>query len=229
MNKKIYRAGFWSAAIAFVALVLFFIVQGLQLLGVLHFPLDQILIFSFSLCVPLPFLIAMLALHYTTPQDKKFWTHGALIFTTLYAAFVIVNYVVQLATVIPITIKRTANEIRLLAQTPHSFFWDFDAMGYIFMGLAVFFAVPALDRNGFQKWVRYSFLLHAAITPVIAFVYFYPTFSDGLLLLAIPWAITAPATMLMLALLFRKNRGEVKAMKTSRLTILKAPKILKRL
>ncbi len=229
MNRTIYNIGFWSATIAAVALVLFFIVQLLQLIGVLQFPWDQVLIFGFSLCVPLPFLIAMLALHHTTQQDKKFWTHGALIFTTLYAAFVMINYVVQLATVIPMTIKGTANDIQLLAQTPHSLFWDFDAMGYIFMGLAVLFAVPALNRQGFQKWVRFSFLIHAAVTPVIAFVYFYPTFSNNLLLLAIPWAVTAPATMLMLALFFRRNSVDTIVEKRSRLTILKAPKVLKQL
>lgn len=229
MNKTIYRVGFWSGTMAFAALVLFFIVQLLQVVGVLHFPWDQILIFGLSLCIPLPFLIAMLALHYVTSADKKFWTHGALIFTTLYVAFVTVNYVVQLATVIPMTSVGRANEIRLLAQTPHSLFWDFDAMGYIFMGLAVLFAVPALDRSGAQKWVRYSFLAHATVTPVIAFVYFYPTFSDRLLLLAIPWAITAPTTMLMLALFFRKNSGEANGVTVSRLAVLKAPKVLKRL
>jgi hypothetical protein len=229
MNKTINSTGLWSAAVAFTALILFFIVQSLQLLGVLHFPWDEVLIFGFSLCVPLPFLIAMLALHHITPIDKKFWTHGALIFTTLYAAFVIVNYVVQLATVIPMTIRGAAADIQLLAQTPHSLFWNFDAIGYIFMGLATLFAAPAFHRTGMQRWVRLSFLLHAAVTPVIAFVYFYPTFSDRLLLLALPWAITAPATMLMLTLLFRKNSGTENSAKRPRLTILKTSKILKRL
>ena len=72
MFKTINCVGFLSAIIACVALVLFFIFQLLQLLGVLHFPWDQVLIFGFSLCVPLPFLIAMLALHYTVPVDKRF-------------------------------------------------------------------------------------------------------------------------------------------------------------
>ncbi|RYE55811.1 MAG: hypothetical protein EOP48_09370, partial [Sphingobacteriales bacterium] len=159
--------------IAFVSLVLFFIAQLLQLLGVLHFPMDQVLIYGFSLCVTLPFLIAMLALHYTASTEKKFWTHGALIFATLYAGFVIANYVVQLVTVIPMTVQGNSAEIGLLEQTPHSLFWDFDAIGYIFMGLAMLFAIPAFENKGFQKWVRYSFLFHAAVTPLIAFVYFY--------------------------------------------------------
>ena len=225
MNAKIYTIGFWSGLIAFVALFLFFVVQSLQVLGVLHFPWDQILIFGFSLCIPLPFLIAMLALHYITPSEKKFWTHGALIFTTLYVAFVTANYVVQLATVIPTTMQGNEDDIKILMQTPHSLFWDFDAMGYIFMGLATLFALPAFERKGFQKWVRYSFLLHVATTPLICFVYFCPAFSNTLLPFAIPWAITALAAMLMLALFCKKNSVEANSAKPSRFTIVKAPKI----
>lgn len=103
------------------------------------------------------------------------------------------------------TLKGASDEIRILIQTPHSLFWDFDAIGYIFMGLATLFAVPVFQKNGFQRWVRYSFLFHALVTPLIAFVYFYPDFSDKLLLLALPWGITAPVSMLLLALKFKKD------------------------
>ena len=205
MNKSIYRIGFWSGLVAFISTVAFFIVQMLQLLGVLIYPWDQILIFGFSLCIVIPFMLEMLALHYVVPPDKKFWSHAALIFTVMYVIFVTANYVVQLATVIPMTLKGAADEIRILNQSPHSLFWDFDAIGYICMGLATLFAVPVFEKQGFQKWVRYCFFVHSLVTPLIAFVYFYPKFSDKLLLIGIPWAITAPVSMLLLALMFRKE------------------------
>jgi hypothetical protein len=205
MDKTIYRVGFRAGIIAFAATVAFNVAQILQLLGVLTYPFDQIFIFGFSLCIVLPFLLSMLALHYVTSVDKKIWSHAALLFTAMYVIFVTANYVVQLATVIPMTLKGAANEIYILNQTPHSLFWDFDAIGYICMGLATLFAVPVFKKSGFQKWVRYSFLSHAFVTPLIAFVYFYPIFSDKLLLLAIPWAITAPVSMLLLAGMFRKE------------------------
>jgi hypothetical protein len=116
------------------------------------------------------------------------------------------NYVVQLATVIPAKLKGTTDSISVLDQTPHSLFWNFDALGYIFMGLATFVAIPALKKTGFQKWVRISFIANALVTPLIAIVYFYPTFSETLLILGYPWAITAPLCMLMLAILFNKTR-----------------------
>ena len=205
MNKTVHKVGFWSGLIAFASTVGYVIVQMLQFFGVLSYPLDEILIFGFSLCIVIPFLLEMLALHYIAPTEKKFWSHAALIFTVLYVGFVTANYVVQLATVIPMTLQGNSAEILILSQTPHSLFWDFDAIGYIFMGLATLFAVPIFQKQGFQRWVRYSFLAHSLVTPLIVFVYFYPNFSEKLLLIGMPWAITAPLSMLLLAIVFKKD------------------------
>lgn len=208
MNASIYKVGFWSGSIAFGSNMAFVIAQTLQLLGFLNYPFDEILIYGFSLCIVFPFLIEMLALHHSSSNEKKFWSHAALIFTVIYAIFVTANYVVQLATVIPMNLKGAINEVALLAQTPHSLFWNFDAIGYISMGLATLFAVPVFKKEGFQKWVRISFLANALVTPLIAYVYFYPDFSEKLLLIAIPWTITAPTAMLFLAIMFKKNTAK---------------------
>ena len=73
------------------------------------------------------------------------------------------------------------------------------------MGLATLFAIPIFEKHGLQRWVRFFFLLNALVTPLIAFVYFYPNFSDKLLLIGIPWGITAPVSMLLLAIMLRKS------------------------
>jgi hypothetical protein len=139
----------------------------LQLLGVISFPWDEILIYGFSLGIVIPFILEMLVFQHATPIKKKFWSHAALIFTVLYAAFVTINYVVQLATVIPAKLRGTAENFEILVQTPHSLFWDFDATGYIFMGLATLFAIPVFEKRGFQRWVRFSFIAHTLVTPLI--------------------------------------------------------------
>lgn len=205
MNTTINKIGYLSGLIAFLSTVAFDLVQVLQTCGILHYPFDEILIYSFSLCIVIPFMIEMLALHHIAPPGKKFWSHAALIFATMYAVFATANYVVQLTTVIPMTLNGSAEDIKILIQTPHSLFWDFDAIAYICMGLATLFAVPIFDEQGIEKWVRYSFLLNALVTPLIAFVYFYPDFSDKIFLLGIPWAITAPVLMLLLAISFTKR------------------------
>ena len=205
MNKTINKIGFLSGLVAFTSTTAFVIVQVLQVIGVLHYPWDEILIYGTSLCIALPFVLEMLALHYVTREEKQFWSHAALTFSILYAMFVIANYVVQLATVIPMKLKGAGDEVRILEQTPHSLFWDFDAIGYIFMGLATLIAIPVFEKHGFQRWVRISFLANALITPLIAFVYFYQPYSEKLLFLGFPWGITAPLSMLMLAIMFQKN------------------------
>jgi hypothetical protein len=207
MVTKICEIGFWSGMAAFASTVAFDVVQILQIVGVLRFPLDEILIYGTSLCIVVPFLLEMLALHYLTPLDKRFWSHAALLFTVVYVVFVTANYIVQLATVIPAKLAGAVDTIRILEQTPHSLFWDYDAIGYIAMGLAALFAVPALGRAGFERWVRRSLIAHALVTPLISVVYFYPTFSQKLLFLGFPWAITAPLFMLLLAIMLRGREG----------------------
>lgn len=209
----INKIGFWTGIIAFAATIAFFIAQVLQIFKVFVYPWDEVFIYGFSLCITIPFLLEMLALYYITPADKKFWSHAALIFSSLYVIFVTANYVIQLTTVIPMSLRGSTEEISLLVQTPHSLFWDFDAIGYIFMGFAALSAVPVFEKTGFQKWVRLSFLIHGLVTPLIAIVYFYPDFSDKLLLIGLPWGITAPAFMLLLAIMFNritqiKNKGK---------------------
>ena len=185
------------------------VVQILQVAGVLRFPADEILIYGTSLCIVVPFILEMLAFHHVTSADKQFWTHAALVFTIMYAVFVTANYVVQLATVIPAKLMGASEGIRVLEQTPHSLFWDYDAVGYISMGLACALAVPAVNNAGFERWVRLSLIANALVTPLISTVYFYPTFSTRLLFLGFPWAITAPLVMLMLAIMLRRRQPTI--------------------
>lgn len=205
MHREIGTIGFWSGVAAVVATISYDIVQILQVIGKLRFPLDEILIYGTSLCIVIPFVLEMLAFHYLTVKDKQFWTHGALIFTIVYAVFVVANYVTQLATVIPSKLGGGYDSIQVLDQTPHSLFWNFDAIGYISMGLAFLLAIPALGKVGYERWVRFAFLANVLVTPMIATVYFYPTFSSELLLLGFPWAITAPLSMALLAVLLMRR------------------------
>ncbi len=204
-DKRLYQIGYWSGLVAGIATAAFTIFQTLQLLRVFPYPYDEISIYGSSLCIAVPFILEMLALYYVAPAGKKYWSHAALIFAVLYAPFVIANYVVQLATVIPMVAQGAGDQIQLLKQTPHSLFWDFDAIGYIFMGLATLAAIPVFEKQGFQKWVRWAFIIHSATTPFIAYVYFFPVFSEKLLLLGAPWGLTAPAFMLLLAFMFKKR------------------------
>ena len=207
MTRDIGKFGYWSGMAAFTSTVAYGVVQILQVGGLLRFPADEILIYGTSLCIVVPFILEMVAFHHLTPPGKQFWTHAALVFTAMYAVFASANYVIQLATVIPAKLRGGSEAIRILEQSPHSLFWDFDAVGYVAMGLACLLAVPAVDGVGFDRWVRRSLIANALVTPLIAVVYFSPTFSTKLLFLGFPWVITAPLFMLMLALMLRRRQS----------------------
>ena len=208
MDRIISNVGYWSGLAAFTSTVAYDVVQTLQVVGALRFPADEILIYGTSLCIVVPFILEMLALHHLTRPEKQFWTHASLIFTIIYAVFVSANYVVQLATVVPAKLRGISEATRVLEQTPHSVFWDYDALGYIAMGLASLLVIPAINGTGFERWVRRSLIANALVTPLISIVYFSPVFSTKLLFLGFPWAITAPLFMLMLAIMLRRRQSE---------------------
>jgi hypothetical protein len=213
METSISRIGFWAALVAFVGAVGYVASVPLQILNVVSPLEDSAIAFGFSLIIPTPFLLAMLALHYTVSEEKRFWTHVAVVFAVIYTVYCTMNYVVQLATVIPAGYfwtfenqQGTLGPLSILNQTPHSLFWDLDGLGYIFLNLATLFAFPVFEKRGLENWVRRFFLANALITPVFAIVYFYPTYSVPLLLLGgIPWVITVPGCLLLLALFFRRK------------------------
>jgi len=201
----ISRVGFRAGVAAFSATVAYDVVQILQVVGVLRFPLDDLLIFGTSLCIVVPFVLEMLALHHTTSGDNRFWTRAALIFTTMYATFAAANYVIQLTTVIPAKLRGAAESIRFLDQTPHSLLWDFDALAYIAMGIATLLIIPALGASVVERRARLACMANVVATVLAGIVYFYPTYSYKLLLLGFFWAITAPLFMLLLAIALRKR------------------------
>ena len=202
------RIGFLAGVAAFTATVAYLGVQILQVAGTLRFPLDEILIFGTSLCIVVPFVFEILALHYTTPSDKRFWSHAALVFTTIYAVFGTANYVVQLTTVIPAKLRGAGDAVRILEQTPHSLFWDFDAIAYIMMGLATLVVIPALGDSRTARRVRIACIANVIATVLAGIVYFYPTFSERLLWIGFPWGITAPAFMLLLGIALRSRETQ---------------------
>lgn len=214
-NVTISKLGFWSAIVALVGAVGYIVSVPLQILNVVSPLQDAIIAFGFSLMMPVPFLLAMLALHYTVPEEKRFWSHAAVVFAVIYSTYCTLNYVVQLTTVIPAgyywTFENqvgTVGSLSLLNQTPHSLFWDIDGLGYIFLNLATLFAFPIFEKRGLQKWVGRFFLINGLTTPFFATAYFYPTFSIPVLMLGAPWAITVPGSLLLLALFFRDYKNK---------------------
>jgi hypothetical protein len=205
-SPTVARVGFFAGLVACCATVAYDVVQILQMVGVTRFPVDDILIFGTSLCIVVPFVLEIAALHHSAHGAKRFWTHAAVMFTTMYAVFATANYVIQLTTVIPAKLRGAVDGVRVLDQTPHSLLWDFDAMAYLAMGIATLLIIPALERTGRERAARIACMANVAATMLAGIVYFYPVYSYKLLLLGLPWAFTAPLFMLLIAVSLR-TRG----------------------
>jgi hypothetical protein len=200
MNEMSPKLGFCAAIVAFIATVAYGMAQIAQILNIASYPLADILIYVASLCISAPFLIAILALHDTVEPRKRIWTTGAMLFGVMYVTYVVLMYAVQLSVVIPKSMEGPSGSV--LDVAPQTLFWTIDGLGYVSMGVSTLFAALSLPRSGVGRWARRLMLAHALITPIIAFIYFYPHFSLGVLLLGTPWLITASGSLLALALYF---------------------------
>lgn len=211
-TKLLNRIGFWAAVVAFAGAVGYMLSAFLQILGIVSDLHDAIIAFGASLLIPVPFLLTMLVLHHTIAEEQRFWTHSAIVFAVIYTTYNTLNYVVQLATVIPAGYtwnfdnqEGTQGSLSLLNQTPHSLFWDVDALGYIFLSLATLAAFPIFADHGVERWVRRFFLANGLIIPLFCVAYFYPGYSVLQLMFGLPWGITTPGSLLLLALFFRSK------------------------
>jgi len=201
MNEAAPKLGFYASLISMVAVVGYGVAQSLQAVGIWGYPLADILIYATSLCISVPFLLAMLAFHETVDPRRRLWTRGALMFGVMYVTYVALMYSVQLSVVIPKSMESPS--IGVLGVAPQSLFWDIDGLGYIAMGISTLFAAMALPRQGPGAVARKFLLANALITPVIAFIYFYPHYSLAVLLLGSPWLVTTAGSFLALAVYFR--------------------------
>jgi hypothetical protein len=212
-HASIRAAGFWAALLALAGAIGYILSVPLQIMSILSPTQDAVVAFASSLAIAPAFLVAIVALHYTVPPAKRFWTHVAVQFAGIYATLACINYVVQLATVLPAGYSWTVTDqagtpgpLSVLNQTPHSLMWDLDGLAYIFLNLATLFAARAFERQGPQRVIRRVFLANASITPLFAVAYFWPHFSVPILLLGgIPWSITVPASMLAMSMHFRRS------------------------
>jgi hypothetical protein len=208
----LYRIGFWAALIALIGAVGYMVSAFLQILGVVNDLHDAVIAFSASLLMPVPILLAMLVLDHTVAEGQRFWTHTAITFAVIYTTYNTLNYVVQLATVLPAGYtwnfdnqQGTQGPLSLLNQTTHSLFWDLDALGYIFLSLSTLAAAPVFANNGLERWVRRFFVANGLVIPLFCITYFYPGYSVPQLFFGLPWGITVPGSLVTLALFFRQK------------------------
>src|ERR671939_65445 len=100
-DRTVLWIGFWASLVALVGALGYMASAFLQVFGVLSYREDSILGYGASLVMPVPFLLAMLALHAVTSERLRFWSSATVAFAVVYTTYNTLNYVVQLVSVLP--------------------------------------------------------------------------------------------------------------------------------
>lgn len=206
--------GFWSAVFASLLSIVYVVAQVTEWLGLLgsaggpesaSTPFGLIVLLTPSLLLGVAFAVLMVCVHYYAPDDRKVWSHVALVFATVYTVLISINYYVQLTFVVPHLLRGDATGVRVqpfLFVPFDSFLYSVDLLGYSFMSLATLFAAFVFVGDGIERIVRSLLLANGLLLPFLALqIYYHPLIWPASL-----WAITFPGATISLAHLFARRR-----------------------
>ena len=217
VSSSVGRLGFWSAVFAALFAIIYVLAQGAEWLGLLgsaggpesmSTPFGLILLLTPSLFLGTAFTILMVSVHYYAPEDRKIWSHLGVVFATIYAVLISMNYYVQLTFILPRLIEGNVESVQVqpfLFVPFDSFLYSVDILGYSFMSLATLFAAFVFTGRGLERTVRWFMIANGLILPFLALQIYY----NPLIWIAALWAITFPGSTIALALLFRQETPEM--------------------
>jgi hypothetical protein len=214
MNTNVSRStialGFWSAVLATVFSITYDVGQLAEWAGLLgsgggaessSTPLGLVVLLTPSLFLGSSFLLLLVAVHQVASSDRKIWSHAAVVFGTMYAALISINYYVQLTWVAPrLASGRTEGTEAFLFVPFDSFLYAVDILGYSFMSVATLFAARVFTGRGLEAVARRFLTANGLLLPFIAL----QMYAHWLIWIAALWAVTFPGSTWALALLFRR-------------------------
>lgn len=211
LSPSARRIGYWSAVLASIFSLIYIFAQFAEWFGLLgsaggpessSTPLGLVILLTPSLLLGSSFLVLAVAVHYYAPSDRKIWSHIGVVFATIYAALISINYYVQLTLVVPHMVQGETESISFLLFKPFdSFLYSVDILGYSFMSLATLFAAFVFTGTGLERITRRFLLANGFLIPFLALQnYYHPLIWGGSL-----WAITFPGSTISLALIFKRR------------------------
>lgn len=214
MTLPACRLGYWSAWGAAICSIAYVVAQLLEWFGALgshggpessSTPLGIALLLTPSLLLGSSFLVLMSAVHGVAPGQRKVFTQTALAFATAYATLISMVYFVQLTFVAPRIASGDTADIAMFLFVPYrSFLFAVDLLGYSFMSLATLFAAFGLPETPVRRSAKWVMLANGLLLPFLALQMFF----HDLIWIASLWAITFPATAVLLARMFSALAGQ---------------------
>jgi hypothetical protein len=131
ISPTVSKLGFWSGLLASLFSIVYIVFQLAEWFGWLgsgggpenpSTVLGLIILLTPSLLLAPSFALLILCVHYYAPEDKNVWSHAGIIFATVYAVMVSINYYVQLTLVVPHLMRGEVESIRPFLFTPFDSF-----------------------------------------------------------------------------------------------------------
>lgn len=200
--------GFWAAGCASALSILYDVGQLLEWAGVFgsaggptsaSTPLGLLVLLVPSLALGTAFIVLVAALDLVAPPQRQVFTRCALAFAIAYATLTGFVYFVQLTFVAPRLAAGNAADIGLLLFVPYrSFLFATDLLGYSFMSLSTLFAAFGLPSLPRARAAKVALVANGLLLPFLLFQMTVP----ALIWVAALWALTFPASAILLARLF---------------------------
>lgn len=204
--------GFWSAVLATVFSLTYVVAQLAEWQGWLgsaggpesaSTPLGIVVLLTPSLFLGSAFLVLAVSVHQIAPPDRRIWSHSAVVFATVYAVLISINYYVQLAWVAPRLAAGRTEGLEPFLFTPFdSFLYAVDILGYSFMSVATLFAARVFTGGGLERIARLFLTANGLLLPFIALQMYVHWF----IWIAALWAVTFPGATWTLAMIFHRVR-----------------------
>jgi hypothetical protein len=211
ISPSVSKLGYWSGFCASLFSIIYIVAQLAEWFGLFgsgggpenpSTVVGLIVLLTPSLFLGTSFALLMLCVHYYAAEEKKIWSNAGLVFATIYAVLISINYYVQLTLVVPHFVRGEIESIRPFLFTPFdSFSYSIDMLGYTFMSLSTLFAALVFTGPGVERTARRFLMANGLLIPFLALqIYYHPLIWPASL-----WAITFPGATISLAKLFRRN------------------------
>jgi len=114
----------------------------------------------------LVFVVYLVCIDQYASQDRKLFSHTALIFGSLAAGIIFVDYFMQVSVIQPSLLNEEYDALALLTQyNPHGIFIALEEAGYLLMTFAIVFLAPVFAGPGkIRAALRWTGVLNFAFT-----------------------------------------------------------------
>lgn len=218
--NTIRKLGVWSAILSAIMSVLWFITFALkdvlapvpswlelQEYAEAFSPLRLLYVYP-SLILPLSFIVLLVCIHLSLPEEKHIWSLISLALGILYATMASINYNIQVVAVRQsLAAGETMGIEMFIPDNPHSVF-NAMANSYVYLSLSMVAAGFAFENQGLQQWIRWIFFAQIVTAVGQAGATMFDLSMNIFYATSMIWVIGAPVAFVLLGILFARSNME---------------------